>query len=79
LDTRSTIKTSGERVHVALTNLLFLALDRGSPSATIRLFAQTDYLAFSQIELFGKTASILNEPSFEFSRRQQATDGVDVL
>jgi hypothetical protein len=43
LATMATIfKASGERVHVALTKLLFLALDCGSLSAIIRLFAQTD-------------------------------------
>ena len=50
----------------------------GSVSVKIRLFPQTDYLAFRQIELCGKSTSVQIELSFEFSGRQQVADGVDV-
>ena len=49
-----------------------------SVSVKIRLFPQTDYVAFRQIELCGKSASIQIELGFEFSGRQQAADGVDI-
>ena len=58
---------------------------KGSGSVKIRLFPhkirllpQTDYLAFRQIELFIKRASVQIELSFELSGRKQAADGVDV-
>ena len=50
----------------------------GSVSVKIYLFPQTDYLAFRQIELCRKSASIQIKPDFEFSGRQQAADGVDI-
>ena len=39
----------------------------GSVSVKIRLFPQTDYLAFRQIELRSKSASIQIELGFELS------------
>jgi hypothetical protein len=60
------------------TSRIRFATGTGACPSRFRLFPQTDYLAFRQIELCGKSASVQIELSFEFSRRQQAADGVNV-
>ena len=50
-----------------------------SQSSTDRAAPQVDQPVLCQIEPRGENASVQVELRFEFSRRQQAADGVDVL
>ena len=76
---------AGYFIVLRLRGVSFFQPSKGSGSVKIRLFPykirlvpQTDHLAFRQIELCDKSASVQIELSFEFSGRQQAADGVNV-